>query len=154
MVVGGEMTDEGTKQSAQGGDRAAHLQMAQAVIGRMGQNSFYAKTWAVTLMAAVFAFAPSDGASKAGLWLLIIPAVVFWVLDAYYFRQEKLFRALHEGVVAGTVPVFSMTTGPLEAGIAPTRALMFAGSVWPVHVVTVLAIALKAAVAAGYLKVK
>jgi hypothetical protein len=35
----------------------AHLQMIQAVITRMGSNSFLLKGWSVTLVAALFALA-------------------------------------------------------------------------------------------------
>ena len=37
--------------------KLAHLQLVQAVITRMGSNSFLLKAWSVTLVAALFALA-------------------------------------------------------------------------------------------------
>jgi hypothetical protein len=40
--------------------KLAHLNLIQAVITRMGSNSFLLKGWSVTLVAALFALAAKD----------------------------------------------------------------------------------------------
>ncbi len=149
------MDHQGTgQQPAQGDDLAAHLQMVQAVVFRMGQNAFEVKTWAVTLMAAVFVLTPSDGASRWGLWLVLIPAIIFWVLDAYYFRRERLFRELYDAVRAGGVPAFAMDTALFEPRVPSSARLMVARNILAVHLITVASIGLKAAAVSGCLRVR
>ena len=60
-----------------------HLEMIQGVISRMANNSFMLKGWAVTLVAGIFVLAGKD-TDKLYFLVAYIPAIVFWVLDAYY----------------------------------------------------------------------
>jgi hypothetical protein len=79
------------------GNKDSHLQMIQGVIDRMGQNSFSLKGWATTVAAGLFALAASGSQPKVSL--LALPSLlVFWLLDAYYLRQEHLYRALFDQV--------------------------------------------------------
>jgi len=74
-----------------------HLEMLQAIISRMAHNSFLLKGWAVTLVAALFALAAKD-ANPWFIWLALYPVSVFWALDAWFLRQERLFRCLYDKV--------------------------------------------------------
>lgn len=96
-------------------DRIEHLKMIQAVISRMAQNSFLIKGWTVTLIAALFALAAADS-NPAMVVIALVPAVGFWLLDAYFLRQERLFRSLYDAVRSGSGPTdFSMKTDPATA---------------------------------------
>lgn len=80
-----------------------HLEMIQGVINRLASNSFAVKTWAVGLIAAIFALAAEK---TGGQWLLLVallPIVAFGALDAYYLKQERLFRHLYVAVIGGKV---------------------------------------------------
>jgi len=93
-------------------ERLEHLKMVQGVISRMAQNSFLIKGWSVTLTVGVLAGAAASKDPRLAL-LALLPALVFWGLDAFYLRQERLFRALHENICAafGKDPVtFSLDT--------------------------------------------
>ncbi|QSQ17925.1 hypothetical protein [Myxococcus landrumensis] len=68
-------------------------EILQGIITRMAQNSFTIKGWAVTIIAALLAFANKDTERHFAL-LAIYPSVVFWGLDAYYVMKERHFRAL------------------------------------------------------------
>jgi hypothetical protein len=125
-------------------DLSAHLAMIQGVIGRMGQNAFNAKTWAVTVMAAVFALGPPAGADTRWTAIVLVPLLLFWVMDAYFLRQEHLFRRLYNGAVRGDVPPYSMDTTPYARDLSGIFGFAFAFGVWPVHVITVLAVAARA----------
>ena len=70
--------------------KIAHLQMIQAVITRMAGNSFLVKGWTVTLVTALFVLAAAD-ANRFFVYVAYLPAVMFWALDAYFLRQERLF---------------------------------------------------------------
>src|SRR5689334_11603260 len=90
--------------------------MIQAVITRMGSNSFLLKGWSVTLIAALFALAAKD--SNPHLILIAyLPSIVFWGLDGFFLRQEKLFRMLYDKA-RGADPAtgnFSMDTSVLAS---------------------------------------
>lgn len=90
-----------------------HLQMVQAVITRMAGNSFLLKGWSVTLVSALFALA-ADKSNHTFALLGYLPVVMFWTLDAYFLRQERLFRALYDNIRAQDAAKidFSMNTAP------------------------------------------
>lgn len=91
--------------------KIAHLQMIQGVINRMAGNSFLIKGWSVTLVAALFALAAA-GANPFFVYLAYFPSFAFWILDAYFLRQERLFRRLYDHVreVSESGVDFSMNT--------------------------------------------
>lgn len=74
-----------------------HLEIIQSVVSRMAGNSFMLKGWSVTLVSALFALAAKDS-NTLFLFVSYIPCVCFWVLDAYFLRQERLYRALYNQV--------------------------------------------------------
>lgn len=74
-----------------------HLLMVQAVIDRMAQCSFQLKNWAVTLAFALAAFLTGEVAVTC-LFVPSLPVIAFWLLDAWYLRQERLFRRLYDDV--------------------------------------------------------
>ncbi len=96
-------------------NKIAHLGFIQAVISRMGGNSFLLKGWSVTLVAAIFALSAKD-ANHQFLLLAYFPVIVFWTLDAFFLHQEKLFRKLYECVAKGEISsnVFTMDTTPVK----------------------------------------
>ena len=85
--------------------------MIQGVINRMASNSFMLKGWAVTLVAGIFALAAKD-ADKLYFIITYVPILVFWGLDAFYLRQERLYRKLYDKVRKQTEEEidFSMNT--------------------------------------------
>ncbi len=75
-----------------------HLELIQSVINRMASNSFLLKGWSVILVAALIALSAKD-ADKTVVLIAYLPWIMFWTLDAYYLRQERLFRKLYERVI-------------------------------------------------------
>ena len=92
-----------------------HLEFIQAIVARQANNSFLLKGWSITVAVALFAFAAKDTDPRFAV-LALFPAMAFWALDAYYLRQERLFRELYEHVRHGatggtrTVTVLCMST--------------------------------------------
>lgn len=68
-----------------------YLEMIQAVVTRMGTNSFALKGWALTIVAAILAFA-----GKKYISVALVPVLMFWILDAFYLRLERQYRALFD----------------------------------------------------------
>jgi hypothetical protein len=73
------------------------LEFVQAVIGRLANDSFLMKGWAVTVAGLIFGFA-ADQKSWQIAAAALIPVAAFWGLDAYFLRQERLFRCLYDAV--------------------------------------------------------
>ena len=73
-----------------------HLEMIQAVINRLGSNSFLVKSWSMTIIvAAMVLIARQDIQNPYFVLVLILPALGFWILDGYFLQQEKLFRQVY-----------------------------------------------------------
>jgi hypothetical protein len=128
-------------------DRLEYVKMIQTAIGRMAQNSFVLKGWSVTLATGILAVALGER-QQAFAWLGLLPALAFWGLDAFYLRQEQLFRALHDNVCAAfgsASPVtFNMNTSKVTNPPMPWRCLLFSKTIFGLHaplVAVILAIA-------------
>lgn len=126
-------------------EKIAHLGFIQGVINRMSNNSFLIKGWTVALAAAMLAI--SSLASQVIISSLLA-LILFWSLDAYYLRQEKIFRAMHRAVAQGMLSSenFEMDPRNFRAECSPTIRLMFNRTVWPLYtsiLIALLAISLK-----------
>lgn len=103
------------------GNRVKHMEMIQAVVARLAGNSFLIKGWAITLTGAFLGFAVNkdDSGLAAAAFVAIL---VFWALDTYYLRSERLFRALYDRVRsnADAVEPFFMgaTSSPFVGGVS------------------------------------
>src|SRR5260221_6073889 len=79
-----------------------HLELIEGIISRQAQNSFTVRGWSLTLSVGIFTFLLSQDASKqvppVAYLIVVLPTIVFWLLDAYYLRQERLFRCLYDDV--------------------------------------------------------
>jgi hypothetical protein len=124
--------------NAEGGREARHLkhlEMAQAIVARMAQNSFAVKGWAVTLCSALLALSAKD-ANGAFALLAVLPASVFWCLDAHYLSLERRYRALYERSASGLNPPMTLALdGAKQDGDTGTwTRAMCARVVWPIYV--------------------
>lgn len=88
-------------------DHHKHMDYIQSVISRLANNSFVMKGWALTLSSTILGFAASQGQTTLAL-AAVIPALVFWVLDTYYLRQERAFREMFNDVAAKKVGNFEI----------------------------------------------
>lgn len=127
--------------------RVKHLEMLQVVITRLGQNSFAVRGWSVTLVSVLFALIAAKDSPPAATLVALVPSIVFWGLDAYYLRQERLFRRLYAAVAQDvgnaepSVAPFSMDVTPFAAGTPTWQATLASRTVLPIPVVlTVIAI--------------
>ncbi|MFF2502701.1 hypothetical protein ACFVTY_04830 [Streptomyces sp. NPDC058067] len=129
------MTGEPTRRTALDDGQIRHLELIQAVVSRMGNNSFLIKGWALTLMGALLAFAAGNG-SRTAATTGFVPIVAFWLLDGYFLYKERLFRRLYDRVrqAGGDIEPFSMDAsggaqrgGTLRAAGSLTVALFYGG---------------------------
>jgi hypothetical protein len=78
-------------------EQVKHLELIQNVISRMSGNCFLLKGWSVTLGAALLGLTAKESNPKFAL-IALFPPIVFWGADAYYLRQERLFRKLYDRI--------------------------------------------------------
>ncbi len=75
------------------------IDLIQGCIFRMAQNSFMIKGWAFMIVTAFFALT----IESVDLFILcaigIFILLVFWILDAFFLKMEKLYRFKYEWVI-------------------------------------------------------
>lgn len=72
--------------------------LVQTVVDRHARTSFVLTGWSVTIVAGVFLLAVRGGDSALAMAAGLLPALIFWGLDAFYLRQERMYRALYDHV--------------------------------------------------------
>jgi len=121
-------------------EQVKHLEFIQAVVTRMASNSFLLKGWSVTLSVALLGLAAKDANLKFAA-LALFPALSFWAADAYYLRQERLFRRLYDHIRSlsdaqwRTSGNFSMSTTAYNNEVESWFATLFAPAVCGIHLV-------------------
>ncbi len=127
--------------------KIAHLQMIQGVINRMAGNSFALKGWSVGIISALFALATAQTTPEAKALLVTLayfPAMTFWLLDAYFLRQERLFRDLYRQVAQQTEDEvdFSMNTKTFENEEKTILVVAFSSTLRMFHGVVIILVSL------------
>lgn len=125
-----------------------NLEMIQSTISRMATHSFALKGWAITLAAALAALMLKEKGGAS--YLLGVPAMLcFWGLDAYYLRQERLFRGLFRRLANAeseeAFPRFTMQTFPEDA--SSWARTLFSRTLFPAYAMTLLTMGIAALLA-------
>lgn len=118
------------------------LEFIQNIINRMANNSFILKGWSVTLVAGIIGFSLTNSVTVA--YLAFLPALIFWGLDAYYLRQERLYRELYNHAISNPKKLksFSLNTDSLKNEVDSWFYTLFSKTVFCLHgtLITVIAI--------------
>ncbi len=109
------------------------LDLIQTVVSRLAQNSFLVKGWSITLVSILLALCKDDLLPTAKpTWVLALTLTIwlaFWYLDAYFLRQERLFRKLYEHVVTHpndpARPRYALNVGPFLNTVETEWKTMF-----------------------------
>jgi hypothetical protein len=79
------------------------LELIQSVITRMANNSFLVKGWTMTLISALIAFGKDIVLEGQGgiyyLTAMLVIVIPFWWLDAFFLKQERIFRRIYEKAI-------------------------------------------------------
>ena len=75
-----------------------YFAIIQDVINRMAQNSFLIKAWSVTLIAAIIVLTFSF-VNILIFGVLLAITIIFWILDSYYLKLERVYRRLYKAKV-------------------------------------------------------
>jgi hypothetical protein len=131
-------------------EQIKHLEFIQAVIARMANNSFLLKGWSVTLAVTLLGLAVRSSSPKFAA-LALVPPICFWAPDAYYLRQERLFRKLYDQVRQLSTTEwpetgqFNMSTDGIATEVSSWVKTLLAPTIFGIHLtVIVLVIAVVA----------
>jgi hypothetical protein len=104
----------------------AHLQMIRSIVNRMLLASFVLKLWSIATVAALLAVATNPAYTRYA-WLALFMALTFWMLDAHFSRQRRLFRKTYERVQAldESQVDFNMDTAPVDSEATAWGSLLF-----------------------------
>lgn len=125
-------------------NKIKHLEFIQSAITRMNQNSFKIKGWMITLVSALLALYAS---SEKVVYILIaiLPAIVFWFLDAYYLQQERRFRGVYNDVAGLSsddsrinVREFEMPIHKYHCGKYRYFNVLFSKTVFPLYGIVIV----------------
>lgn len=109
------------------------VKLIQDIIKRMASNSFNVKTWAVTLIVATLLFKGND----KHIFIAFIPLFAFWYLDAYYLRQERLFREIHKWITIYRIDnedkLFDFNPTKFTDKVQSTKRIMWSISILPFY---------------------
>jgi hypothetical protein len=90
------------------------VEIVEDIITRMGNNSFLVKGWAITLIVASLIIS----GFTYHHYVAFLPLIVFWCLDAYFLRMEKLYRKLYDWLIVNRLKseeyLLDMNKGNLE----------------------------------------
>ncbi|GAA7370911.1 hypothetical protein BD0134_15000 [Helicobacter pylori] len=75
------------------------LKILQSVINRMVQNSLECKKWTFALAVGVLSLKIEAISHLYGLCVLGVLLACFYLLDAYYLTQERLFREQYQWLI-------------------------------------------------------
>jgi len=81
-------------------NKVKHLEFIQGIINRHNSNSFLIKGWTITISAALFALAGTIKEPEL-VFLVLVPIIMFWGLDAFYLSNERCFIDLYSAVAKG-----------------------------------------------------
>ncbi|MBQ7570303.1 MAG: hypothetical protein IJT22_05160 [Synergistaceae bacterium] len=128
---------------------SVHLGFIQNTINRMSEHSSKCKNWVLTLFAALAAFFFSSekicGNNFIFLIMILIVLIVFWGLDAYYLKMERIFRRLYDKVRFAndeTENTYDMSIEPFIKDEQSVVRIMFSKSICPVYLPLVLSVLL------------
>jgi len=93
----------------------------------MALASLLVRGWSALLVAALLAVAWHAEYARFA-WLALFMALTFWLLDAYYVRQQRLFAKAHARIASGALGEadFSLDTSPVDSAADAWGAVLWA----------------------------
>ena len=118
-------------------EKIKHLEFIQNIITRMNSNSFTIKGWMITIVSALLALY-ANSSNEMFMFIAIVPTLIFWLLDAFYLTQERIFRCLYNDVIYDRItPVFSMK--PKDNTVCYFEVL-WSKTIWPLYLPIIVAL--------------
>ena len=123
-----------------------HLEFIQNIINRMSNNSFLLKGWSVSVSTAILSLIVGIS-NPLFVLIALFSSLSFWGLDAYYLRQERLFRLLYDDLQRSLidkktkkVDLFSLSTKKYDSQVPSWFRTLWSKSVFGLHGVVIAVI--------------
>lgn len=106
------------------------VETIQAIINRMGHNSFLIKGWTITLVVATLLLKGIE----IQIFIAFIPIIIFWLLDSYFLWQERLYRKLYDWIIDNRLKtdenLFRMDTTPFKKNVSKPKTIFSLTMLW------------------------
>ena len=128
-------------------DDRHYISLLQENINRMASNSANCKTWLVTILAALLALQVSLQELQGILWIALIPAILFYILDGYYLGLERRFIKIEGNFVEHEKTdevlssyLYNFNTKAIMSDRTATWQAMWSASTCPFYITVILII--------------
>ncbi len=113
------------------------LKILQGVINRMAQNSLECKKWTLALAVGVLSLKIEAISHLYGSCVLGVLLICFYLLDAYYLTQERLFREQYQWLIENRLKtderLFEVLPAHQTCRCAQFLCTMFSFSLFPYY---------------------
>ncbi|MBO7593690.1 MAG: hypothetical protein J6T12_01870 [Salinivirgaceae bacterium] len=120
------------------------IDLIQACINRMANNSFMLKGWLVTIIAAMITLSMNKQNAEVIVTAAALPLLCFWYLDAFYLRTELKYRKLYDWVLkarqkGNTDFMYCLDTKRFNNDVDSVFGVMFSQTLLPFYGILLLA---------------
>ena len=109
------------------------IKIIQDIIKRMAANSLQVKTWAISLVVITLIVRGNNTHPS----IAYIPLISFWILDAYYLKQERIFRKIYKWIIEYRLKhddrLFEIPTDKFKYHVPSIFNTMFSISILPFY---------------------
>lgn len=122
-------------------DKKHHIDLVEAQILRMSENSKQMKTWCFALVTgAVGIYVQTN--NWRFLWIGFIAIFLFAWLDAYYLLLERKFRCVYKDIVRDAISPYDMPLDNYKKGVKNHLDPIISVSIWPFYLIAIIVLAI------------
>ena len=122
-------------------DKKHHIDLVEAQILRMSENSKQMKTWCFALVTgAVGIYVQTN--NWRFLWIGFIAIFLFAWLDAYYLLLERKFRCVYQDIVRDAISPYDMPLDNYKKGVKNHLDPIISVSIWPFYLIAIIVLAI------------
>lgn len=122
-------------------DKKHHIDLVEAQILRMSENSKQMKTWCFALVTGVVGIYVQTNNWRF-LWIGFIAIFLFAWLDAYYLLLERKFRCVYKDIVRDAISPYDMPLDNYKKGVKNHLDPIISVSIWPFYLIAIIVLAI------------
>ena len=122
-------------------DKKHHMDLVEAQILRMSENSKQMKTWCFALVTGVVGIYVQTNNWRF-LWIGFIAIFLFAWLDAYYLLLERKFRCVYKDIVRDAISPYDMPLDNYKKGVKNHLDPIISVSIWPFYLIAIIVLAI------------
>lgn len=122
-------------------DKKHHIDLVEAQILRMSENSKQMKTWCFALVTGVVGIYVQTNNWRF-LWIGFIAIFLFAWLDAYYLLLERKFRCVYKDIVGDAISPYDMPLDNYQKGVKNHLDPITSVSIWPFYLIAIIVLAI------------